>query len=627
MQEQFNLQSNLHDAARAYAMAGYPVFPIRANSKRPASPNGFKDATTDLAKIDEWWATEPYNIGCCPGDLDLAVIDIEHDGADAFRALHNGSGFPQTYTVATPHGGQHLWFHGELPSLVRPFGPDAAIDTRGKGGYVLMVPSVVDGVAYTVTNDIDIEPLPEWFAAKLKGRAKVAAPTTGIGLDEPQNIQRAVTVLTGYVKRGDVSVEGRGGDDRLYKLAAELRELGIGPEMSVDLIEEHWNGHCSPPWSTDTLIEKCQNAARYAQNEPGASAVTTTLEAFGPALDKLPKAEVQRDRRSYFHAEDDDEMDTTPEATWLVPGVVGKATTVMVYGPTQSYKSFIALDIALAVATGQKTFGVTPTETGPVYYAALEGRADIKRKRRVAWRLAHEIKGRTKFYVMPAPLISDSGQREEFEAEITRRTHLLKTTPALIVIDTVSKSMVGYDSTKDADKFVAYCDHLVHAFGCSVIAIHHSGHDVNKGPRDSSVYRAGFDSVLQVTSPAKKQCEVRVIKFKDTEEPDAPFQFEANIVGPSLVFQPAAIKPAPKVDDITDDMLTEALTRIGALTPADAVDTKTLATVLAPQLPSDTPEVLASGIRKMQMRLGRQAKEHLKPWTHTSGKVTMWCLR
>ena len=45
----------LHQYATAYAEAGYPVFPLKPEGKKPATENGFYDATTDIDQINKWW--------------------------------------------------------------------------------------------------------------------------------------------------------------------------------------------------------------------------------------------------------------------------------------------------------------------------------------------------------------------------------------------------------------------------------------------------------------------------------------------------------------------------------------------------------------------------------------------
>ena len=48
--------SDLLSAALRYAELGYPVFPCEPGTNRPATAHGFKDATTDPARIERWWA-------------------------------------------------------------------------------------------------------------------------------------------------------------------------------------------------------------------------------------------------------------------------------------------------------------------------------------------------------------------------------------------------------------------------------------------------------------------------------------------------------------------------------------------------------------------------------------------
>ncbi len=138
-----------HTTALAYAKLGIPIFPCRVNGKRPACPNGFKDATTDEDQIHRWWSIADYNIGLEPEKAGWCVVDIDpKNGGDAswehlITELHDQV---TTRTVVTPSGGRHLYFHGSLPSTVSKLGP--GIDTRGRGGYVLVPPSVIDGREY-----------------------------------------------------------------------------------------------------------------------------------------------------------------------------------------------------------------------------------------------------------------------------------------------------------------------------------------------------------------------------------------------------------------------------------------------------------------------------------------------
>lgn len=70
---------DLLDAALDYAARSWPVFPCEPRGKRPLGrlvPHGLKEATTDPAVINGWWAKEPEaNIGLRTG-VSFDVLDI-----------------------------------------------------------------------------------------------------------------------------------------------------------------------------------------------------------------------------------------------------------------------------------------------------------------------------------------------------------------------------------------------------------------------------------------------------------------------------------------------------------------------------------------------------------------------
>ena len=282
----------------------YPSFPCRANSKAPACLHGHKDASKDPNQIRAWWAEDPnYNIGLCPEDAGWCVIDID-PGAEPQE-------FPDTFEVRTPRGGAHLYYKGSLPPTAGKLAEH--IDTRGRNSYVLVPPSIVNGKSYEVLHDREIETIPPEIAARLTDANK-PAPATNTELDGSGNVARVQSLLSACVGAGDVAVSGRGGNNRTYRLAAEVQALGISQELALSLLEEHWNPHCIPPWEHDELARVVENATQYMQNEAGAFAVGSAQEIFGEALETLP--ETPAPVRSRFYFEDDEEQDCAPD-----PGV------------------------------------------------------------------------------------------------------------------------------------------------------------------------------------------------------------------------------------------------------------------------------------------------------------------
>lgn len=621
----------LHRAAREYATAGIPVFPCRENAKEPATASGFKDATCDLAQIDAWWAENPsYNIALCPQDAGWCVVDLDPPVGEASWAkllADHSWPEPDTYIVGTPRGGRHIYFTGELPSSASRLGEK--IDTRGVGSYVLVPPSLVAGKPYKVLHERDLAELPRWITDAL-ATTSVAAKASVAELDAPGAVARATALLAAMVSRGDVAIEGQGGDDRTYRIACELLNLGLTPETAGNLLEEIWNPACVPPWSADELAAKLENASQYAQNEAGAWGVASAQDAFGPALDKLGLA--SSPKRSRFHPEDETEQDEGKDPIWLIKELIQEASTNLWLGPTQSYKSFLALDVALAIAAGKETFGSMPSSRGPVFYAAAEGKMNIKRARRRAWRIGREIEGKIDgFFVMSAPMIALADEVQEFGDQITARCKGQK--PILIVLDTTSKVMAGLNENdaRDAGQFIRFCDSLVEAFGCSVLAIHHTGKDDARGARGSSAFHAGFDSVVEIKATREtKAVEAWIRKHKDAQEREQPFTFEGRLVGPSLVFFPTNAEQHHNLTDKQDDFdprkVGAALQCLNAYGADNGVSTAVLASQLIPGVENETVEVRQAALGNIGRKLGAMSRAKLRAYCTTFGSGIKWHL-
>lgn len=607
--------SELHLAARRYAEAGIPIFPVEVGGKKPVTANGFYDATTDLQKIDDWWLTHEYNIGFSPGTCGLSVIDFDPG------ALLSIKDFPRSYTVKTPRG-FHLYLEGALPSTASKLAEH--VDTRSIGGYVLVPPSCVAGNLYTLIDNTDYAPLPNWVSESLnKPQQKLTASVNELDLEI--NIQRVKDLLTKYVDNGNVAIEGQGGDDLTYRMCCEILDLGVSPDTCFNLLSNIWNPACHPPWTDEELANKVQNAEAFRQNEIGAHAIEPPQKVFGAIVAALYPV-----KRSRFYFKDEEEQENEADPRWIIKDLISERSTCLLYGPTQSYKSFLALEMALSVAMGIDTFG-SPTISGPVFYAALEGRAHLKKARR-AWKVAKGIREKIDtFYIGLAPMVGLPGECEEFVDQISKRTAGAK--PKIIIIDTLGKSMAGLNENdaKDAGHFIQYCDHLVESFGCSVIAIHHTGKDQARGARGSSAFHAGFDTVIEVNaSRLAKAVSVSVKKHKDAEEREIPWTFEGRLVGPSLAFFPTTPKEhhalTNEESQYSPRKIGAALQNLGAYGIEHAVTTAVLSSTVTPRVEAQSEEDFQLAVSRTARMLHKAGKGFLEAYTIKTGKQLVWCL-
>lgn len=152
--------SDLGQAALEYAAKGWRVFPCVPRGKAPLTPNGFKDGTTDPAKISSWWTTYPEaNIGWT---LPISTVCIDVDPRNGGTIPEN---LPDTLSVVTGGGGYHFYFHTGLsdkPILYRKV-LTTGVDIKTEGGYTLLPPSVTTARYKWSGPRDEIEPLPEWL--------------------------------------------------------------------------------------------------------------------------------------------------------------------------------------------------------------------------------------------------------------------------------------------------------------------------------------------------------------------------------------------------------------------------------------------------------------------------------
>jgi hypothetical protein len=163
------------DMALGYAGRNWPVFPCQwagAARKRPLTPRGFHDATTDEATISAWWRTWPEAlIGVPTGSAIGAVIldiDVKDPAANGFDTLDDlgHALLPATPMVRTSSGGLHLYFASPervLRCSAGLIGP--GLDVRATGGYII-VPSPGSGYIWDPICNFKTVPLaaaPDWL--------------------------------------------------------------------------------------------------------------------------------------------------------------------------------------------------------------------------------------------------------------------------------------------------------------------------------------------------------------------------------------------------------------------------------------------------------------------------------
>lgn len=182
---------------------------------------------------------------------------------------------------------------------------------------------------------------------------------------------------------------------------------------------------------------------------------------------------------------------------WLVAGVLPQGGFAGLYGAPGAAKSFVAVDIAMHIATGRAWHG-REVEAGYVLYIMGEGQAGAAR-RLLGWLsakdMARDAVDQT-FGLLPRAVAMPTGELGELLqaiAEMPRK-------PALIVLDTLARTFGAGDENnqKDMNAYVGAIDKLREETGAAVLVIHHTGKDEAKGARGSTAFTGAVDSLIYV---------------------------------------------------------------------------------------------------------------------------------
>jgi hypothetical protein len=209
------------------------------------------------------------------------------------------------------------------------------------------------------------------------------------------------------------------------------------------------------------------------------------------------------------------------DAADFVEGLLIRGGMSVVYGDSNTGKTFFALDLALHVAGGMPWRG-RDVEAGGVLYLALEGGHGIRNRVTAFQRDRQCGEAEFGFAVVPVAVdlcspAADTGR----VIEATRAAAAKIGGPvSLVVVDTLSRAMAGgnENSPDDMGALVGNVDRIRQTSGAHVMLVHHSGKDGARGARGHSLLRAATDTEIEVSRDHATGTSVaRVTKQRDME--------------------------------------------------------------------------------------------------------------
>jgi len=282
--------------------------------------------------------------------------------------------------------------------------------------------------------------------------------------------------------------------------------------------------------------------------------------------------------RQLLNIEPWDSIEDEP-VEWLIDNVLPKKAFAALYGPPGSYKSFVALDIAEAIATGRTWMGREVQSAGAVLYIAGEGFGGIGARIK-ACKMHNATQAGAEIYVIRAA-INMRSSAEDFDLLVASICDLMEKTGVqfeLVQIDTLARAFGGgnENNSEDMGAFIHNAGRIQRMLNCAMMVLHHSGKDATKGLRGHSSLLGAVDTQLELlkidampnpSSPIAGSGILTISKQKDGQDglrigfEMVKVEIKASALGISEAQISLAVRPSDEA--IKQEMQAHAVERQG----------------------------------------------------------------
>lgn len=234
--------------------------------------------------------------------------------------------------------------------------------------------------------------------------------------------------------------------------------------------------------------------------------------------------------------------DTYEPPNEIVEGILTAGDGSILYGDSNSGKTFLVIDMACAIARGTEWMG-RKTERGLVIYLAAENPKSVERRLQ-AYQKYHSLKV-PNFVIVQSHIDLFDGDADTYRV-ISLVKHIEANTgqKALLIIgDTLARLSAGANENagQDMGLVVKHFDKIRSDCKTHFLLIHHSGKNAAAGARGWSGVRAAVDTEIEVTDTASGRCcEITKQRDLSTKGERIGFKLESVHLGYTKWDKPAA---------------------------------------------------------------------------------------
>lgn len=248
---------------------------------------------------------------------------------------------------------------------------------------------------------------------------------------------------------------------------------------------------------------------------------TTDLENY------ILQVKEVKEKGSITFTRADEVLSQVTNPKWLIKDVCEEESLMQIFGSPKSGKSFVAIAMSCAIASGQDFYG-NKAFRKPVLYICGEGQRGVKRRLSCWQQAQYDLKGIPLYLSDRAVRIGDKDDFERLIQEI-ESIKAIEGDIGMIVVDTFQRNFGAgnENSAEDVGNFIHQLDSLIATYGCNVCLVHHSGHEGNRA-RGSSVIGASLDYEFKVSRTDKD--EQMFVSFEQTLNKDGQGMAVKNFV-------------------------------------------------------------------------------------------------
>ena len=439
---------SLTDIANSYIEQGLSIIPIKIIPKNGKKEVILPDNWPNIGRT-KTVSTWSSNIAILTGHgnrHNICVLDVDspdhgsnkENGVNGLESIEKWQkehgAFPDTRIAETPTGGRHYYF--KVPQdthIKKKAGILPGVDVQADRSCIIAPPTIYNGKRYRWINDAKIAEANKSVLELMNFKARTKKA------ELPQSSQDLNTIQEGGRTNYLVSMIGQ----------QNFASNKASKESIKAMIRAENEMYCNPPLSEEELER----------------------QVF-PAIDNLPpyeKKETDHPQKLTLMSSKELQDMYIPPLEWLVDDYLPLSGVVGLIGSPKSRKSFMALDLCLALAKGTKFLGKNTHKHDTLYFDLESGLRRPKERQEMI--LARQ-EAPDNFYI----ITSDQDVKQIDNGFIEQLTDILEKNRNIqfIVIDTLGilRGAKKLDYTIDVDDVKKLKD-VCTKFNVCIMVVHH----------------------------------------------------------------------------------------------------------------------------------------------------------